>query len=132
MIPMPTGISDVETNISQLTIDWTRGKRPRRSRPQNAPIVPQGGLLPTLKSSSMTFEDLDPTAGGRVGRGRCRGQRYRRQRDRQGQQGQRGTRRARRARRARTKRIGRLCVDRFSSSNSCNTINTYTLIFKCI
>ena len=42
-------------NISQLTTDWTRGKCPRRSRPQNAPIVPQGDLLPTLKSS-MTFD----------------------------------------------------------------------------
>jgi hypothetical protein len=42
-------------NISQLTTDWTRGKCPRRSRPQNAPIVPQGDLLPTLKLL-MTFD----------------------------------------------------------------------------
>jgi hypothetical protein len=29
-----------------------------RGRPQNVPIVPQGDFLPTLKSSSMTFDWL--------------------------------------------------------------------------
>ena len=68
-------------NISQLTTDWTRGKCPRRSRAGAGRRMLQSFHKATSSPlwSRWWLSMVDPTAGGRVGRGRCRGQRGRRQ-----------------------------------------------------